>query len=368
LNDLRKQVVEEKHGLALATSRLQNDIEEYQNAILDARLKKQQVESKRTDLTRRLEEMKILVAQLSSKKDILDKNIASLKQDLESLKETYKHVDSTSKATIVDLKDSRNKIAAQHADKLNQLTQIKSHMSEMSTKVKEMNDAKITMTKALDTMNNEIGNLTLVNDELKIRMKSNEQLDHDAKKRYTDMMERDKVYENSHVAHSKERQSYLDNLNKGLEIEVEKNRELASSYRTLKFKAYLAKIELLLDMEKRADSFFKVKDKRQLLALQYRMHTALQDYFNFQIKFGEANFKMLKGEAGTNVAKVGAIDEMMKSYVERISDFLKEQNLVTSTGNKTKKVNFEERKFIVEEIQIERHTSKVNFKEAAEVI
>ena len=77
---------------------------------------------------------------------------------------------------------------------------------------------------------------------------------------------------------------------------------------------------------------------------------------------------MLKGEAGTNVQKVEAIDEMMKGYVERISNFLKEQNLVTSTGTKAKKVNFDERKFTVEEIQIERHTSKVNFKEASEVI
>lgn len=43
INEIKKQVSDERHSLSVLTARLQSEIEEYQNSIIDARMKKQQV-------------------------------------------------------------------------------------------------------------------------------------------------------------------------------------------------------------------------------------------------------------------------------------------------------------------------------------
>lgn len=98
------------------------------------------------------------------------------------------------------------------------------------------------------------------------------------------IMERNKNSEIGHIDHMKDRKTYLSNLQDSLKTALETNKEFAAKYRQLKYDTYMKKLELLLKIEKRLDVFSKVKDKRQLHALQVRMHNALEDYFNYQGK------------------------------------------------------------------------------------
>ena len=60
------------------------------------------------------------------------------------------------------------------------------------------------------------------------------------------------------------------------------NKELASSYRKTLYGYYGMKTRLMGKLEQRLDAVARVKDTRQLIELQERLHSALSLYFGIK--------------------------------------------------------------------------------------
>ena len=62
------------------------------------------------------------------------------------------------------------------------------------------------------------------------------------------------------------------------------NKELASIYRDVLYTYYEIKARLMGRLEQRLDAVARVKDTRQLIELQARLHDALNFYFGIKSK------------------------------------------------------------------------------------
>lgn len=80
------------------------------------------------------------------------------------------------------------------------------------------------------------------------------------------------------------RNEYLSRLNTQLDNYLVLNKELASRYRYLKYYMYDLKFDLMQKIEFKLSTYVNIKDKRQLISLQERMHDALSDFFTYKSK------------------------------------------------------------------------------------
>ena len=78
-----------------------------------------------------------------------------------------------------------------------------------------------------------------------------------------------------------------------MQVSIEKalklNTKLASTYRDVLYTYYEIKSSLMGKLEQRLDAVTRVKDTRQLIELQTRLHDALNFYFGIKSK-GQQRF------------------------------------------------------------------------------
>ena len=71
------------------------------------------------------------------------------------------------------------------------------------------------------------------------------------------------------------------------------NKKLASIYRDVLYTYYEIKDYLMSKLEKRLDAVARVKDTRQLIELQTRLHNALSFYFDIKSKYRQVECSLL---------------------------------------------------------------------------
>lgn len=127
--------------------------------------------------------------------------------------------------------------------------------------------------------------------EVGIQLESSQKLDNDNKKSLAEVIDRIAMTDATHAKHMQLRSEYSDKLNNQLEDFLKLNKELASRYRYLKYYLYNMKLDLMQKIEFKLSTYVSMKDKRQLISLQERMHNALEDFFKYKSNlFGILNF------------------------------------------------------------------------------
>ncbi|CAF2707819.1 unnamed protein product [Rotaria sp. Silwood2] len=137
-----------------------------------------------------------------------------------------------------------------------------------------------------------------------------------------------------------QRQSTTDSLNKQLfqersnylsdkKICIEKalllNTQLASTYRKTLYTYYEIKTRLMGKLEQRLDAVARVKDTRQLIELQARLHDALNFYFGIKNEYVEQRLDHLNRESHQNGLQLSQVQETIQSAVDHITKFLVDQ-------------------------------------------
>jgi DNA polymerase III epsilon subunit-like protein len=117
-----------------------------------------------------------------------------------------------------------------------------------------------------------------------IKCEQNRTLEMSNKRTFEQTNDRMERYERNHAKQMNERRTYLKRIEDQLTEFLALNKELASRYRYLKYDMYNAKFGMLRKLEHKLNAMLNVNDKRQLKALQERMHFALRDYFNYKCK------------------------------------------------------------------------------------
>ncbi|CAF3685099.1 unnamed protein product [Rotaria sp. Silwood1] len=137
-----------------------------------------------------------------------------------------------------------------------------------------------------------------------------------------------------------QRQSNSDSLNKQLfqersnylsdkKISIDKalllNTQLASTYRKTLYIYFEIKTRLMGKLEQRLDAVARVKDTRQLIELQARLHDALNFYFGIKNAYVEQRLDHLNRESHQNGLQLSQVQETIQSAVDHITKFLVDQ-------------------------------------------
>lgn len=128
--------------------------------------------------------------------------------------------------------------------------------------------------------------------EFKLQSDGSKKLDDDYKKSLEEVQNRIDNSEINHDKRTQERNEYLNKLNTQLDNYLELNKELASRYRYIKYFAYNKRLDLMNQIEIKLSALVNMKDKRQVISLQQRMHNALNDFFKFKSNFFQYNKKI----------------------------------------------------------------------------
>lgn len=127
--------------------------------------------------------------------------------------------------------------------------------------------------------------------EFNLQYEASQRLDNDQKLLLDQVLTRIDSLESSHEKRTHERKEYLDKLNWQLDNYLDLNKELASRYRYIKYFAYNRRMDLMKIIEQKLGALVNMKDKRQVISLQQRMHNALNDFFKFRSNFNLVQLK-----------------------------------------------------------------------------
>ncbi|CAF4087565.1 unnamed protein product [Rotaria sordida] len=81
----------------------------------------------------------------------------------------------------------------------------------------------------------------------------------------------------------------------------------------------------LVNLEQRLDAVAQVKDTRQLIELQTRLHDALNFYFEIKNAYVEQRLDHLNRESHQNHLQLSQVQETIQSAVDHITKFLVDQ-------------------------------------------
>lgn len=118
-----------------------------------------------------------------------------------------------------------------------------------------------------------------------MQYEASKRLDDDHKFSLDQILNRIESLDSNHEKRTHERKEYLNKLNWQLENYLGLNKELASRYRYIKYFAYNKRMDMMKKIEIKLSALVNMKDKRQVISLQQRMHNALNDFFKFKSKF-----------------------------------------------------------------------------------
>ena len=120
--------------------------------------------------------------------------------------------------------------------------------------------------------------------EVTLKHNASSELDQENQKLLDEINSRIHTSARMHAEHIKERTKYLARIQGQLEFNMDLNKKLASRYRLLKYDFMDERLRLMQRIDVNLNEFLRVKDKRQMIGLQERMHSALKDYFRLQSK------------------------------------------------------------------------------------
>ncbi|XP_051826231.1 coiled-coil domain-containing protein 178 [Antechinus flavipes] len=127
-----------------------------------------------------------------------------------------------------------------------------------------------------------------------------------------------KAYDNALIA----RKDNLHTKTIKYHISLEENLRLAQEYQHA-LKQFLQKKDWYLDeFHKKISAEAAIRDGKQLLLLQERMHFALVEYFILRTLFSELELEMILRRAHGNICRVILLERKADTLVQRIIDFM----------------------------------------------
>ncbi|CAF1444654.1 unnamed protein product, partial [Didymodactylos carnosus] len=138
-------------------------------------------------------------------------------------------------------------------------------------------------------------------------------------------LSRKKISETNQKQLMQERTKYLNDKIKSIEDERLNNEQLASKYRTVLYRLYDVKSHAMTYFEHRLDLFNKMKDTRQLIELQGRLHNTMNFYFDKKANLVEKQITYLNASSQNNGLKLGSIQDTIQDAVSQVTSFLTNQ-------------------------------------------
>ncbi|CAF0773603.1 unnamed protein product [Brachionus calyciflorus] len=325
ISELRKQIGEERNQLSNLINRLNAETDEYLRAQQQYVQKKAHFEQKKIELDGRLSNLQIRVEDIESKREILLEEVRILNEKLAQTLSNHNHLETTLNQKILELEPKHSKASQDYFTNKANLDYMKTHSNEMNKKIDEMNDSQKYMIKNIEKTNREIENLESDLKEATIQRNSSKKLENLNQNSLEEVQNRIDLYATNHSKHIDERNEYMKKMHDQMKIYLDLNKELASRYRYIKYVSYNKRLDLMRQIEIKLNSYVGIKDKRQVISLQERMHFALADFYKFKIKNGEKNYYDLAEERELIGDEINSLEDLLYQSVHQMTKFLESQ-------------------------------------------
>ncbi|CAF0745281.1 unnamed protein product [Adineta ricciae] len=325
MESLRRQIDDEGTMIGMIDEHLATDQREL-DSINDAEaIRAEHAGRIETDLQGKYDVLSACVANLEAEDVKMKENLQSLKEIFDEINEKYLKEKSQleqSRAVINEKHESTSTTANDLGSKLEHIltrsAYMKKHIQEMSESrgAMEVLTAKIRV--EIQAAESELVDVKYNLSLAEAGEREVVRVLHQCVQRQTSMNTL-----NKHLF--QERSNYQSEKQTAIENALTLNAELAGSYRDVLYTYYEIKSLLMGKLEQRLDAVARVKDRRQLIELQTRLHDALNLYLGIKNEFVGQHLGQLNRESHHNGLKLIQIQETVQSAIEEITQFLSDQ-------------------------------------------
>ncbi|UJR14680.1 hypothetical protein I4U23_001673 [Adineta vaga] len=322
---LRRQIDDEVTMIGMIEERIATDQSEL-DAINDAE-------------AIRAEHAELIATDLQGKYDVLSECVANLeaqdiknKESLHSLKEIFEDINEKYLKEKAELEKSRNVIHTKHEststvaiDLGSKLEHIVSRSAYMKKHIEEMSESRAAMEVLTAKIRVEIHAAESQLVDVKYNLSLAEAGEREIVRVLQQCLQRQINTDTLNKHLIQERSNYQSEKQIAIEDALALNAELASTYRDVLYTYYEIKSLLMGKLDDRLDAVARVKDRRQLIELQTRLHDALNLYLGIKNEYVGQHLDHLNRDSHQNGLKLTHVQETVQSAVEEITKFLSEQ-------------------------------------------
>ncbi|CAF3517427.1 unnamed protein product [Rotaria socialis] len=322
---VRRQIHEESNIIAMLDKHLDTDNRELDFLNQTETIRAEEAERVATDLQSKFDTLTVNVTTLETTDVQTKESLGSIKHNLLEINETYvreKDQLSNAKISITDRHETAsttvNELDTTLNDILTQTAYMRKHLIEMDESRAMMETLTTKIRGEIQTAEADLAhenyNFGLV-----------EVGEQEVVKVLQECLQRQSSADSLNKDLYKERSNYLSDKKVAIQKALLHNQELASSYRKTLYAYYGMKTCLMGKLEQRLDAVARVKDTRQLIELQERLHSALSLYFGIKNEYVEQQLDNLNRESHQNGLQLFQVQETIQLSVDRITKFLVEK-------------------------------------------
>lgn len=265
------------------------------------------------------------VSHLETDETTTRQTLGSLRHQLLETNENFvKDKDRLSEAHA-DISQRHQIASTTAADLESKVQHMTSQTSYMTKHIIEMNESRMMMETLTMKIRGEIQHAETELIDATFNLKLTEEGEQEVLKVLQQCLHRQKTMDNLNRQLYEERSTYLQEKKISIEKALMLNKKLASRYRDVLYTYYEIKTRLMGKLEHRLDAVARVKDTRQLIELQGRLHDALNFYFGVKNQYVEQQLNQLNKSSNQNALHLSQVQETIQSAVDHISHFLFDQ-------------------------------------------
>ncbi|CAF1263266.1 unnamed protein product [Rotaria magnacalcarata] len=322
---VRRQIHEESNIIAMLDKHLDTDNRELDSLNQAETIRAEEAERVATDLQSKFNTLTVNVTTLETADVQTKESLGSIKHNLLEINETYvKEKDQLSNAKI-SMTD-QHETASTTANELDtSLSHILTQTAYMRKHLIEMDESRAMMETLTTKIRGEIqtAEVDLAHENYNFGLV--EVGEQEVVKVLQECLQRQSNADSLNKQLYKERSNYLSDKKVAIAKALLHNKELASSYRKTLYAYYGMKTCLMGKLEQRLDAVARVKDTRQLIELQERLHSALSLYFGIKNEYVEQQLDNLNRESHQNGLQLFQVQETIQLSVDHITKFLVEK-------------------------------------------
>ncbi|CAF0745840.1 unnamed protein product [Adineta ricciae] len=325
MESLRRQIDDEGTMIGMIDEHLATDQREL-DSINDAEaIRAEHAGRIETDLQGKYDVLSACVANLEAEDVKMKENLQSLKEIFDEINEKYLKEKSQLEQSRAVINEKHESTSTTANDLGSKLEHILTRSAYMKKHIQEMSESRGAMEVLTAKIRVEIQAAESELVDVKYNLSLAEAGEREVVRVLQQCVQRQTSMNTLNKHLFQERSNYQSEKQTAIENALALNTELAGSYRDVLYTYYEIKSLLMGKLEQRLDAVARVKDRRQLIELQTRLHDALNLYLGIKNEFVGQHLGQLNHDSHHNGLKLLQIQETVQSAIEEITQFLSDQ-------------------------------------------
>ncbi|CAF3902426.1 unnamed protein product [Adineta steineri] len=325
MDAVRRQIDDEGVMIGKIDEHLLTDQQELDTITNAEAIRAEQAERIETNLQGKFDVLAADVTVLEAEDVKIKEHLAKVKQLLHETNELYMKDKTELEQRKAEISERQQAALATANDLGTKLDHITTQTAYLKKRIEEMTESRIMMETLTIKIRGEIQTAESELVDVKYNLTLIEAGEKEVVRVLQQCLQRQAATDSLNKQLFQERSNYQSEKESAIEKALALNTELASAYRDLVYTYYEIKGFLMGKLDERSDAVTRVRDRRQLIELQTRLHDALNLYLGIKNECDERQIHRLNRESHKNGLQVNQIQETVQTAVETITKFLDEQ-------------------------------------------